>query len=151
MRILMGRVFQFLLVLVGVGAVVFLLAEPHFEGRNAQATLVEIYFKDPFLAFAYVASIPFFVALVQAFKLIGYAGQNSLSSPIALKRLRTIKYCAILIIVSVVIGEIFIMRNISDDRAGGVVMGIVIAFGATAVGAGAARLERKFHGHSLKT
>lgn len=36
-------------VLVGVSAFAFMLWEPHIEGRNAKATLFEIYFKDPFL------------------------------------------------------------------------------------------------------
>src|SRR5215467_394563 len=89
---------QAVIVLVGIGALAFLLWEPHVEGRNAHATLFEIYFKDPFLAYAYVASIPFFVALYQAFKVLGYPGQNKVFSPEAVKALRTIKYCAITII-----------------------------------------------------
>ena len=67
---------QVVIVLIGIGALALLLWEPHVEGRNAHATLFEIYFKDPFLAYAYVASIPFFVALYQAFKVLGYVGQD---------------------------------------------------------------------------
>src|SRR5918993_4754796 len=80
------------LVFVGIGALALMLWEPHIEGRNAHATLFEIYFKDPFLAYAYIASIPFFVALYQAFKVLGYVGQNKVFSPVAVKSLRTIKY-----------------------------------------------------------
>ena len=82
------------LVLIGIGALALMLWEPHIEGRNAHATLFEIYFKDPFLAYAYIASISFFVALYQAFKVLGYAGQNKVFSQAAVKALRTIKYCA---------------------------------------------------------
>ena len=71
---------RIVILLIGIGAFAFLLWEPHIEGRNAHATLFEIYFKDPFLAYAYVASIPFFVALYQAFKVLGYAGQNRVFS-----------------------------------------------------------------------
>lgn len=39
-------------VLGGIGALAFMLWEPHLEGRNAHAGLFEIYFKDPFLAYA---------------------------------------------------------------------------------------------------
>src|SRR5215510_1099933 len=85
------------LVLVGIGALALLLWEPHIEGRNAHATLFEIYFKDPFLAYAYIASIPFFVALYQAFKLLGYIGQNQVFSLNSVRALRAIKYCAIAI------------------------------------------------------
>ena len=41
---------QFLIVLVAVATLALLLWEPHLEGRNANATLFEIYFHDPILA-----------------------------------------------------------------------------------------------------
>lgn len=128
--------------LIGIGALTLLLWEPHLEGRNAHATLSEIYFKDPFLAYAYIASIPFFVALYQAFKVLGYAGQNKVFSPAAVQALRTIKYCAIAIIGFVALGEIFIMLSNSDDRAGGFFMGILITFGSIVIAAAAAMFER---------
>ena len=110
---------QVVIVLIGIGALALMLWEPHIEGRNAHATLFEIYFKDPFLAYAYIASIPFFVALYQAFKVLGYAGQNKVFSQAAVKALRTIKYCAIAIIGFVAVGEIFIMLGDQDDRRAG--------------------------------
>ena len=67
---------QAAVILVGVGALVFLLGEPHLEGRNVGATAFEIYFKDPFLAYAYLSSIPFFVALFQAFRVLGLVGRG---------------------------------------------------------------------------
>ena len=71
------------LVLIGVGALALLLWEPQIEGRNAHATTFEIYFKDPFLAYVYLASIALFVALYHAFKVLGYVGQNKMLSPAA--------------------------------------------------------------------
>jgi len=133
---------QVVIVLVGLGALALLLWEPHVEGRNAHATTFEIYFKDPFLAYAYTASIPFFVALYQGFKLLGYAGRNQVFSQAAVNALRTIKYCAIAIIVFVVGAEIFIMLHQSDDRAGGVFIGVVITFGSVVVAAAAATFQR---------
>jgi Protein of unknown function (DUF2975) len=133
---------QVVVVLIGIGALALMLWEPHIEGRNAHATLFEIYFKDPFLAYAYIASIPFFVALYQAFKVLGYAGQNKVFSQAAVKALRTIKYCAISIIGFVAGGEIFIMLGDSDDRAGGVFIGILITFGSVVVATAAAMFER---------
>ena len=130
------------LVLIGVGAVFLLLWEPHLEGRNAHATLFEIYFKDPFLAYAYTASISFFVGLYQAFKLLGYAGRNKEFSPPAVRSVRTIKYCAIALIGFVAIGEVIIFSNDSDDRAGGVMMGVFIFFAAIVVASATAVLER---------
>jgi len=134
---------QVVIVLIGLGALALMLWEPHIEGRNAHATTFEIYFKDPFLAYAYVASIPFFVALYQAFKVLGYAGQNLVFTQAAVKALRIIKYCAISIIGFVVVEEIIIMLNHgSDDAAGGVFMGVLITFGSIVVATAAAMFER---------
>src|SRR5829696_7346611 len=121
---------QTCVVLIGVGALALMLWEPHLEGRNAHATPFEMYFKDPFLAYAYVASIPFFVALYQAFKVLGYAGQNKVFSQPAVNAVRSIKFCAIALVGFVAGAEVFIMLHNSDDRAGGVFMGIIVAFGA---------------------
>jgi hypothetical protein len=133
---------QVVIVLIGIASVGLLLWEPHVEGRNVHATLFEIYFKDPFLAYAYIGSVPFFVALYQAFKVLGYARLNKVFSPEAVKALRTIKHCAICIIGFVAVGEIFIMSHASDDRAGGVFMGILITFGSVIIVTAAAVFER---------
>jgi hypothetical protein len=130
------------LVLIGIGALALLLWEPHIEGRNAHATLFEIYFKDPFLAYAYIASISFFVALYQAFTVLGYAGQNRVFSPEAVRAVRTIKYCSMAIIGFVAVGELFILLNDSDDRAGGIFMGILIAFPSMVIATAMVVLER---------
>jgi hypothetical protein len=133
---------QAIIGLIGIGALALLLWEPHLEGRNAHATPFQIYFKDPFLAYAYVASIPFFAALFQAFKLLGYTRQNKVFSPASVKALRTIKFCAIAIIAFVAGAEVFIMLHTSDDRAGGVFMGILITFASVIIAAAAAIFER---------
>ncbi|MES2953162.1 MAG: DUF2975 domain-containing protein [Patescibacteria group bacterium] len=135
---------QGVVVALGIGALALLLWEPHLEGVNADATtLYEIYFDDPFLALVYVGSIPFFVALYQAFTLLGYAGQGKVFSQAAVKALRTIKKCALVIIGFVIVEEIFIMLNHgNDDAAGGIFMGILITFGSVVVATAAAMFER---------
>jgi len=112
-------------VLFGLGVFVFMLWEPHLEGRNAHATPFEIYFADPFLAYAYVASIPFFAVLYRTFEWLGYAGRNDLFSPAAFQALTTIKHCGMSLIVFVVGGQLIILLQESDDRAGGVMMGLL--------------------------
>lgn len=82
---------QIVIVLIGIGAAALLLWEPQIEGVNANATNFEIYFKDPFLALVYVGSIPFFIALYQAIKVLRYVGQNKVFSPEVVKALRTIR------------------------------------------------------------
>ncbi len=129
-------------VFIGIGALAFLLWEPHIEGRNAHATLFEIYFKDPFLAYAYIASIPFFVVIYKTFKVLGYAEQNKAFSQVTLQALRSIKNCAVAIICFVAGGEIIIMLNNSDDRAGGVFMGVLITLGSIIIATTAAKFEK---------
>ena len=135
-------ILQGVVVLIGIGALALMLWEPHLEGRNANATVFEVYFKDPFLAYAYIASIPFFVALYLGFKVLGYAGQNQVFSQAAVKALRTIKFCAIAMIGFVAGAEIFILMADSDDGAGGVVMGVFIAFGSIVMATAAAMFEQ---------
>jgi hypothetical protein len=131
------------IVLIGIGAIALLLWEPRLEGRNAHATNFEIYFNDPFLALVYIGSIPFFVALHQAFRVLGYAGQGTVFSPRAVKALRTIRTCAMAIIGFVVAEEIFILlTHGDDDAAGGIFIGLVIILGSTVVAATAAMFGR---------
>lgn len=136
---------QVVLALVGIGALALLLWEPHLEGRNTHATLYYVYFKDPFLAFAYAASIPFFVALYQAIKLLGYIGRNEAFSERSVKALRTIKYCAMALVASIVVAEAWLMivqRSRSDDIAGGVAIGVMLMFVSAVIGTAAAVFER---------
>ena len=121
---------QAVVALVGIGALAFLLGEPHLEGRNKHATLFEIYFKDPFLAFAYVASIPFFVALYQAFRLLGYAGKDQALTHAAVSSWRTIKLCALAVLAFVAASVVFMpfADPGDDDGPQGVVMRVFAAF-----------------------
>lgn len=122
---------QLIVILTGIAAVAILLWEPHLEGRNIHATAFDIYFKDPFLAYVYVASIPFFAALYQSFNLLGYARGNRIFSQRAVKALHMIKYCALAIIAFALLGDVFILLNTGEDRAGGIFISLLIMLGAT--------------------
>jgi len=136
---------QVVIVALGIGALTLMLWEPHLEGRNVDATIFEIYFKDPFLAYAYIASIAFFVALYQAFKLLGYIGQNKVFSQAAVNALRTIKYCAFITAGATVAADAFLMiaaRSNGEDAAGAVMLGIVATFASIIIGTAAAVFEK---------
>lgn len=120
---------QVVVVLIGISTFIFMLWEPHMEGRNLHATVFDIYFKDPFLIYAYIASISFFVGLYQVFKLLGYIGQNNTFSPNSVSALHTIKYCAIALIIFVLGAEAYffiIQSSKGEDIAGGVAIGFFI-------------------------
>jgi hypothetical protein len=135
---------QAAIVLFGIVTFVLMLWEPHLEGRSVDATLFEIYFKDPFLACVYTASVLFFASLYQAFKIAGYTRLNALSSSRSVKALRTIKYCmatlALLLVGSV--SYLFVVERGKDDIAGGVAMGIVLIFIFTTVSISATLFEK---------
>ena len=134
---------QVVIVLIGISTLAIMLWEPHLEGRNAHATLFQIYFNDPFLAYAYTASIAFFVALYQAFNLLRYIGQDKIFSFKSVKALRVIKYCAISIIGFIVVPEVYLfIARPDDDIAGGVTMGLFLIFISAIVATAAAVFER---------
>jgi di/tricarboxylate transporter len=139
------RFLQGVIVLIGIAAFALMLWEPHLEGRNVHATLFEIYFKDPFLAYAYVASIAFFVALFQAFSVLGYMRQNKVSSIESVKALRTIKHCAAVLIamIGTAVAYLFVAVRGKDDIAGGVAIGLLLIFVSVLMATAAATFERR--------
>jgi hypothetical protein len=136
--------FQVVIVLIGIGAVALLLWEPHIEGRNAHATTFEIYFKDPFLAYVYLGSTPFFVALYRAFGLFGHVRQNYAFSEVTVDALRAIKRCAIDIIGFVAGAVIIIIINgDNEDRPAGVFMCFLVVFASGVIAITAAMFGRQ--------
>jgi hypothetical protein len=141
------RFLQVVIVLVGIAALAFLVWEPHLEGRNAHATAFQIYFNDPFVAYAYAASIAFFVALHQGFQVLGYVARGDESSS-TIRAVRTIKYCALALIGFLVGAEayFFLVVRGTDDIAGGVMMGLVLIVFSTAVAVAAWFFEKSLRG-----
>lgn len=134
---------QAVIVALGIGVLAFLLWEPTVEGVNAHATFTQIYFDDPFLLYAYSASIFFFIAVYQTFVLLGYIRRNEVFSSRAVSALRTIKYCAsaIVVFIAAPVAYLCIVRP-GDDIAGGVAIGLFIIFVSAVVAANAAMHER---------
>ena|SRR5258706_7762257 len=132
---------QTVIVLIGIGALAFLLWEPHVEGVNSHATLFDKYF-NLFVGYAYIASIPFFVGLYQTFKVLGYAGQNKIFTQEAVNALRIIKICAMAIVGFVAVSVIFMIGGDRDDRPGGIFMRMLVTFPSIIVAAAAAIFQR---------
>lgn len=129
-------------VLFGFAALVFLLWEPHFEGRNANATVFEVYFKDPFLAYVYVGSIPFFVGLFHGLRVLGFVGEDRGFSAESVGAVRKIRLCA-LALLGFVAGSVgFMPWEGPEDRPPGVFLRLLVAVPAALVAVGARRFER---------
>ena len=134
---------QGIVVLVGLVTLGLMLWEPHLEGRNVNATTFEIYFKDPFLAYVYVGSIPYFLALRRAFRLLGEVRQRGAFSPATVRDLRAIKRCG-LATVGFVAGAVIIILIFShgEDGPGGVFMCLLAALVAGSIAGTAALFAR---------
>ena len=136
---------QVVIVALGIGVLALMLWEPHLEGRNVNATLFEIYFKDPFLAYVYMGSIPFFVALYQTIRVLRYVRQNKTFSQVTVNALRIIKYCAFITAAAIVAADVYIrIAAISnnEDAAGAVMLGIIATVASIIIGTVAVVFER---------
>jgi len=135
---------QVVIALFGILVLALLLWEPQLEGRNVNATQFEIYFKDPFLAYIYLAFVPFFIGLYQVIRLLGYARRDEVFSPRSVRALRITKFCAIAVAMFFLGAEVYIFVFVrgTDDVAGGVMMGALIIFASAVVATAAAVFER---------
>jgi len=133
---------KFVICLIAIGALLWLIWFPQLEGRAANLDLISIY-KDPLIIYTYIGSIPFFVALYQAFKLLGYVDNNKVFSQLAVKAVRNIKYCAIIISGFIVLGILYIRLFVNgDDPAGPTALGMLTTFASIVIATAAAIFER---------
>ena len=98
---------QAVIVLIGIVTLTLLIWTPLTEGRATNLDVFSIYF-DPFILYVYVASIAFFVILYNAFMLLNYIGQQRVFSSSAIKNLRRIKYCAIVLSILIIMAGLYI-------------------------------------------
>src|SRR5258708_8967713 len=99
---------KFVICLIAIGAILWLIRFPQLEGRAANLDLISIY-ADPLIIYTYLGTIPFFVALYQAFKLLGYVDGNKVFSQLSVNAVRNIKYCAITFIAFIVLVILYFM------------------------------------------
>lgn len=137
---------QIVIVLFGVIVLGLMLWEPNLEGVNAHATFFQIYFHDPFLAYVYIMSVPFFVGLYQAFRILGNVGKNKVFTGATLSALRTIKYCAVITACAIVAADVYLKIFIgipgTDDPAGAIMLGMIATFLSIVVATAAGMFER---------
>lgn len=84
---------------------------------------------SPILLGVYVTLIPFFFALWQTWKLLGYIDKNKPFSKLAVAALKKVKYCALIISAMYMLGMPYIFMVADQDDAPG-----VIAIGLVFVG-----------------
>jgi hypothetical protein len=130
------------ILLIAIGALAGMIWFPQTEGRATNLDLISIY-TDPLIIYGYIASIPFFVALYQAFKLLGYVDGNKVFSQSSVNSVRNIKYCAITFSSFIVLGILYIRLFVrGDDPAGVTALGIFTTFASIVIATTAAVFQR---------
>lgn len=91
----------------------------------------------------YATAIPFYFALYQAYKLLGYIDKNKAFSELSVRALKTIKNCAITISSLYVAGmPLFYLMAERDDAPGIILIGMVVIFASMVIAVFAAVLQR---------
>src|SRR6266496_5853401 len=85
------------ILLIAIGVLAGLLWFPQTEGRATNLDLISIY-TDPFIIYIYIGSIPFFVGLYQAFKLLNFIDANKAFSKGAVNTLKNMKFASLSLI-----------------------------------------------------
>ena len=129
---------KLIICLIAIVVVAWMIVFPQIEGRATNLDLISIY-RDPFIIYGYIASIPFFVALFQALKLLGYVEKDAIFSQTAIRAVSIVKYCAVATIGFLVVAILYIrVMAQGDDPSGPTMIGLIAIFTsvviATAVG-----------------
>ncbi|KPB05966.1 DUF2975 domain-containing protein [Bacillus sp. CHD6a] len=107
------------------------------------ATPEYAYILYPIVAGMLVTTIPFYFALFQALKLLGYIDKNEAFSQFSVEALKKIKFCAITIscVYVVIMPFVFLLAD-KDDAPGAIIMGAVPIFASIVIAVFAAVLQR---------
>ncbi len=126
------------IVLIAVGVLAGMLWFPQAEGAARDLDLISIYI-NPFIICIYIGSIPFFVGLYQAIKLLNFIDANKAFSQGAVNTLKYMKFASLSLIGFIALALIYIRLFANgDDPAGPTMLGIIVslAFGVVATAAG---------------
>jgi len=97
----------------------------------------------PILLGLYVTAVPFFIALYQSLKLLGYIDKNTAFSELGVRALGNIKYCAVVISGLFALGMPYIFYAADlDDAPGVVLIALIIIFASAVIGVFAAVLQK---------
>lgn len=137
---------QLVVLLIAIVVIAGMIKFPLTEGRAASLDMFSIY-SDPFIICIYMASVPFFVTLYQIFKLLGYIRKNQIFSLNSVKTLKTMRYCSIILSISIAIATLYIgmFHHKDDDPTGFIAISILAIFISGIVAAVTIVSERKIH------
>jgi hypothetical protein len=130
------------LLLIAIGALAGMIWFPQTEGRAANLDLISIY-TDPFIIYGYIASIPFFIGLYQAFKLLNFIDSNKAFSQGAVNTLKNMKFASLSLIGFIALAELYLRFFVhGDDPAGPMALGIFASFAVAVIATAAAVFQK---------
>lgn len=116
---------------------------PWIAKDAAESSVKMAYVLYGILTIMYVSTIPFFIALYQAFRLLSYIDTNKAFSELSVKALKTIKNCATTISILYVIGmPLFYIVGEVDDAPGVILIGMTLMFASMVIAVFAAVLQK---------
>jgi hypothetical protein len=132
------------ILLIAIVALAAMIRLPQTEGRAAHLDLISIY-KDPLIIYIFIASIPFFVGLYEAFKLLNLIDANKAFSLGAVNTLKYMKFASLSLIGFIALAEFYIRFFAhGDDPAGPTALGILACFAAAVIATAAAVFQKLF-------
>ncbi|HEX7017574.1 MAG TPA: DUF2975 domain-containing protein [Patescibacteria group bacterium] len=135
---------RLVIVLIAVATGVGMLWFPQTEGRAAHLDLISIY-SDPLIIFVYIGSIPFFVGLYQAFKLLHLIDANKAFSQAAVNTLKTMKLAAVSLIGFIALAVLYLRFFIQgEDTAGPIALAIYMALAFSVIATAASIFQKLF-------
>lgn len=135
---------RFVVCLLAIGVLTALLWFPQTEGRAANLDLISIY-TDPLIIYSYIASIPFFIGLYQAFTLLNLIDANKAFSQSAVNTLKYMKFASISLIGFILVALLYIRFLIQgEDPAGPTMLGICMILAFAVIGTAAAIFQKLF-------
>ena len=130
------------ILLIVIGALAGMIWFPQTEGRATNLDLISIY-TDPFIIYIYIASIPFFVGLYQAFKLLNFIDANKAFSQGAVNTLKNMQFASLSLIGFIALAEFYIRFFAhGDDPAGPTALGILASFAVAVIATAAAVFQK---------
>ena len=89
---------------------------------------------SPILFGMYITAIPFYIALYQTMKLLGYIDKNIPFSELSIKALKVIKYCALIIAACYAAGTPYMFHIAGDIDAPGIRgLGLIVVFASLVI------------------
>lgn len=130
------------IILIGVPIFILCILALHWLFKNPVNPEYK-YILYPILTGIYISTIPFFIALYMAFKLLNYIDKNKAFSRMSVNALKNIKCCAITVsLLYILLTPFTYLLADKDDAPGIILIGLIPVFASAVIAVFSAVLQR---------